>query len=152
LTRDLSSLNRGAIPFATGKCRYADTDQDNPGSEARILVRISLSLVPGSVLAVVDTAAPWCIFGPDVGLSLRRAFWPVEGQVSLSTRIGRLRGDLYRLPLTLLADEGENLEVEATVFLSPDWRGPNFIGYEGLLQRIRFAVDPETNLFYFGQI
>jgi hypothetical protein len=132
--------------------RYVDADQDRPGSEARILVRLSLGLVPSFVLAVVDTAAPWCIFGPDVGQYLKRAFWPVEGQVSLSTRIGLLRGDLYRVPLTLLADEGENLEVEATVFLSPDWRGPNFIGYEGLLQRIRFAVDPETNLFYFGQI
>jgi hypothetical protein len=28
----------------------------------------------------------------------------------------------------------------------------NFLGYEGLLQRIRFAVDPEVNLFYFGRI
>jgi hypothetical protein len=35
---------------------------------------------------------------------------------------------------------------------SPDWRGPNFLGYQGLLQRIRFAVDPEVNLFYFGRI
>ena len=52
----------------------------------------------------------------------------------------------------LHADEGESLDVEATVFQSPDWRGPSFLGYQGLLQRIRFAVDPETNLFYFGQI
>jgi len=57
---------------------------------------------------MVDTAAPWCIFEPEVG-------------------------DLLRPQLA-------------------DWPGPNFIGYEGLLQRIRFAVDPETNLFYFGQI
>jgi hypothetical protein len=41
--------------------------------------------------------------------------------------------------------------VDATIFVSPDWHGPNFIGYQGLLQRIRFAVDPETNLFYFGR-
>lgn len=52
----------------------------------------------------------------------------------------------------LRADEGESLRVEATIFLSPDWIGPNFIGYGGLLQRIRFAVDPESNLFYFGPI
>ncbi len=62
------------------------------------------------------------------------------------------QGALYRLPVRIHADEGESLEVEATVFLSPDWPGPNFVGYQGLLQRIRFAVDPETNLFYFGQI
>ncbi|HKI06536.1 MAG TPA: hypothetical protein VKK31_31460 [Thermoanaerobaculia bacterium] len=42
--------------------------------------------------------------------------------------------------------------LDATVLVSQDWFGGSFIGYEGLLQRIRFAVDPETNLFYFGQI
>jgi hypothetical protein len=35
--------------------------------------------------------------------------------------------------------------------LSPQWRGSNFLGYEGVLDRIRFAVDPRANLFYFGQ-
>ncbi len=61
-------------------------------------------------------------------------------------------GALYRVPVKLLADEGEPLQMEATVFLSPDWQGPNFIGYEGLLQRIRFAVDPQANQFYFGGV
>ncbi len=61
-----------------------------------------------------------------------------------------MRGALYREALRISADEGEPLDVEATVFVSPDWPGPSFIGYQGLLQRIRFAVDPETNLFYFG--
>jgi hypothetical protein len=72
--------------------------------------------------------------------------------VVLDTRLGTLKGSLYRIPVALPADEGQPLEAEATVFLSPDWRGPNFIGYQGLLQRIRFAVDPEVNLFYFGRI
>ena len=70
----------------------------------------------------------------------------------LSTRLGRFAGTLYRGLITLTVDEGEPLEVDAMVFLTPDWRGPNFLGYEGLLQRIRFAVDPESNLFYFGRI
>ncbi len=70
----------------------------------------------------------------------------------LSTRFGRFGGRLYRGLITLPVDEGEPLDVDATVFISPDWRGPNFLGYEGLLQRIRFAVDPESNLFYFGRI
>ena len=77
---------------------------------------------------------------------------PIQGRVTLSTRLGLLHGALYRVPLSFSADEGESLDLEATVFLSPDWTGPNFIGYQGLLQRIRFAVDPDANLFYFGQI
>jgi hypothetical protein len=63
-----------------------------------------------------------------------------------------VHGALYRGPITIPAEEADPLDLEATVFLSPDWRGPNFIGYQGLLQRIRFAVDPEVNLFYFGRI
>ncbi|HEY3569200.1 MAG TPA: hypothetical protein VGP73_14815 [Thermoanaerobaculia bacterium] len=71
----------------------------------------------------------------------------------MSTRLGSFRGDLYRGPLFFEAREGEPLDVEATVFVSSDWPpGMNFLGYEGLLQRIRFAVDPEVNLFYFGLI
>lgn len=55
------------------------------------------------------------------------------------------------------ASIGEPQEVTATVFvptLHPDdeWRHPNFIGLDGFLNRIRFAVDPATNLFYFGEL
>ena len=77
---------------------------------------------------------------------------PVLERVALSTRLGIFHGSLYRVPLRIDADEGETLDVEATVFLSPDWDGPNFVGYQGLLQRTRLVIDPETNLFYFGQI
>lgn len=84
--------------------------------------------------------------------TLARSFIPLQGQVSLSTRLGVVRGALYRGVVTIPADEGDSLDVEATVFVSPDWQGPSFVGYQGLLQRIRFAVDPEMNLFYFGRI
>jgi hypothetical protein len=100
----------------------------------------------------MDTAAPWCIFQPEIGFHLQRTFVPTEASVVLSTRFGRFGGRLYRGIITLPADEGEPLDVDATVFISPDRQGPNFLGYEGFLQRIRFAVDPENNLFYFGRI
>jgi hypothetical protein len=144
-------LGRGHTPFATGSLQYIENRREITGSEARILVPLSLELISKTVLAVVDTAAPWCIFEPEVGSHLRQLVSPVEEQVVLSTRLGTLKGSLYRVPLRLPAAEGDSLDVEATVFLSPDWPGPNFIGYQGLLQRIRFAVDPETNLFYFGR-
>ena len=142
---------RGHAPFATGALQYIENQREITGSEARILVPLALDLISRTVLAVVDTAAPWCILEPEVGSHLKRVVSPSQEQAVLSTRLGTLKGSLYRVPLTLPADEGESLDLEATVFLSPDWRGPNFIGYQGLLQRIRFAVDPETNLFYFGR-
>ena len=79
-------------------------------------------------------------------------FEPFPDLVTLSTRLGVFRGRLHRGPITLIAETGEPLAVPATVFVTPDWPGPNFLGYQGLLQRIRFAVDPASNRFYFGPI
>lgn len=104
------------------------------------------------MLAMVDTAAPWCIFEERIGKLIRGSFERVSQDVSLSTRLGTFIGSLYRGPLFIPALDGEPLDLEMTVFVSPDWQGPNFVGYQGLLQRMRFAVDPEANLFYFGQI
>lgn len=137
--------------FATGSARYVDADPEYLGTDARIVVHVGIHRIHDPVLAVVDTAAPWCIFEPGVAAALRRTFSPLRNVV-LSTRLGRFGGTLYRGSITLVAEEGENLDVDSTVFISPDWRGPNFLGYEGFLQRIRFAVDPENNLFYFGRI
>jgi hypothetical protein len=101
---------------------------------------------------VVDTAASWCIFEREVGISVALGLILIRGRAILSTRLGVLQGALYRGQVTLPADEGESLDVDATIFVSPDWPGPNFLGYQGLFQRIRFAVDPESNTFYFGRI
>jgi hypothetical protein len=151
LPSDPLLFRRGPLPFATGGVRYVDTVEPYPMSEARIVIPLALKSVAKPVLAVVDTGAPWCIFEPTVAQDLARCFIPLQWQVSLSTRLGLVRGALYRGMITIPADEGDSIDVESTVFLSPDWRGPNFIGYQGLLQRIRFAVDPEANLFYFGR-
>jgi hypothetical protein len=135
-----------------GNSRYVDADPEFPGLDARIVIHVAINQFPRPVLAIMDTAAPWCIFEPEVGMVLRQTFVVVQERVVLSTRLGRFGGTLYRGLITLPVDLGEPLDIEATVFLSPEWRGPNFLGYEGLLQRIRFAVDPENNLFYFGRI
>jgi hypothetical protein len=60
---------------------------------------------------------------------------------------------LERVHVTLVATDGVSLDVEATVFVSADWAGPNFIGWLGFLERLRFAVDPsERRYFYFGPV
>lgn len=140
-------------PFATGVSKYADRKGNLPASGPLIYLEVKPGWFKGTVFAIVDTAAPWCIFEPTVGDFVRESFDQVSDEVRLSTRIGTFGGALYRGPLFVPALEGEPLDVEATVFVSSDWPpGMNFLGYEGLLQRIRFAVDPEVNLFYFGRI
>ena len=69
---------------------------------------------------------------------------------TIVSRIGAVQGRLVRAMTRLIAEDGESLDIEATVFVSPDWMAGNFIGYSGLLERIRFAVDPHTNSFFFG--
>lgn len=131
---------------------YWDSSQERGLKEPRIVIRVAPGLIEKPVTAVVDTAAPWCIFRPDLGNRIVETLSPLQDGVALSTRLGVVRGSLYRGQILLPADEGDPLDVEATIFLSPEWQGDNFVGYEGLLQRIRFAVDPQLNLFYFGHL
>lgn len=139
-------------PFATGVTQYADHDRKISEASPRIHLEVTPGLITGTVRAMVDTAAPWCIFAPPIGRSIQNHFQPISEGLSLNTRLGTFRGRLYLVPLFFPVLQGESLEIEATVFVSPDWSGESFLGYEGLLQRIRFAVDPENNLFYFGRI
>ena len=100
---------------------------------------------------MVDTAASWCVLeGALASLFVQEHEILIQNQ-RLATRLGDYVGDLCRAPVTLLADEGDSLTIESTVFLCRDWPGPNFIGYNGLLERIRFAVDLSSNTFYFGR-
>ena len=69
---------------------------------------------------------------------------------TISSRAGKIKGKLVRATTTLVADEGESIEVDSTVFVSSDWPEGNFIGYSGFLERIRFAIDPRSNSFVFG--
>ena len=64
--------------------------------------------------------------------------------------MGTVQGKLVRAMTTLVAEDGFSLEVDSTVFVSRDWPAGNFIGYSGLLERIRFAIDPQVNAFIFG--
>jgi|SRR3990172_6510638 len=136
--------------FAIGASTFADTA---PGTqyEARIFVPVRLGGLDVDLTAMVDTAAPWCVLeGALAAVFADRDAILVPRQV-LSSRLGDYTGDLCRASITLLADEGDSLTVEATVFVCPDWSGPNVIGYNALLERIRFAVDPSLNTFYFGR-
>lgn len=132
--------------------RYLDSPGESASRDPRIVIRLAIEPLRTFVPAVVDTAAPWCIFKPEIGEILRRSCTELPGDVGLSTRLGTIWGRLYQTQIRLPAQEGRSLDLDATVFLSPDWQGGNFVGYTGLLQRIRFAVDPHSNLFYFGDL
>ncbi|HEX3527501.1 MAG TPA: hypothetical protein VH988_10560 [Thermoanaerobaculia bacterium] len=130
---------------------YRDSDVDAPHQPPRVVVRIQPKPLATPILAIVDTAAPWCILKPQIGNLIADDLDELPGRVRLSTRMGLIEGRLFKGWLTLLAQEGESLDLEATFFLSAQWQGSNFLGYEGALERVRFAVDPRENQFYFGE-
>ena len=102
-------------------------------------------------MAQVDTGAAYSTLEPEIAEALGLFAW--KGQSTrISTRLGTVGGQLLRIPLALIADEGMSLDLEATFFVSRDWTGVTFLGYVGLLDRLRIALDSPSNLFYFGEV
>ncbi len=129
---------------------FYDTAPGASTRDPRIYLQVEIGDGQVEVLAMVDTAAPWCIVGPSLARALKADLEELPEEAILSSRLGRFSGRLYRGTITILAEEGVDLSVDATFFLSPEWPVGNFVGYQGFLERFRFAVDPGRNRFYFG--
>lgn len=140
--------------FAVGLTKYAS---EYPGNleDSRIVVSAS---VEGrqAVQTVLDTGAPWCVVDPELAveweLDIREGYAPGR---PLCIQGISVNGRLVRASIALLADRGQDLIIEGTIFVpvlrpGETWRFPNFIGLEGFLSRIRFAVDPAESTLYFG--
>ena len=102
-----------------------------------------------SFYAIVDTGTPYCIFDTELSEALGLSFEDGES-VTLRTAYGEVTGTIQRLMIELVAEQGDSLAIDASVFVTDYWTYGNFLGYSGLLERIRFAFDPGTNSFYFG--
>lgn len=146
-----AALLEDPAPFASGAVSYSDS---YPGEEKsrRIVVLVTVA-GQTSTPAVVDTGSPWCILDPEIAEQLG-AFERTEWLRGHLIRGETWDGWLGRVEITLNADHGESIIVEATAFVpdldaGEEWSNPNFVGL-GLLERIRFAIDPSENMFYFG--
>jgi hypothetical protein len=120
----------------------------------RLFVAVSCYIGDNGIplVALLDCASEWCVLSAivaeDAGLELES-----DGiTVSLDSRFGIIAGRLERLPLRLMAMEGDSAEIEATCFVSADWPGPMVIGWKGCLERIRFGLDPSEDAFYFASL
>ena len=133
--------------FATGRAGYLDTDPGAPAQSARINISVEFDGLP--VLALVDTGAVWSIIDRDVAEQL--GLHDREGEeITIHSRLGRTAGKLVRVATTLIAEEGDSVALEATVFVSRDWTAGTFVGYSGLLERVTFGVEPSTRMIYYG--
>lgn len=151
MTEPVTLFTSGGLPFTTGAARYYDSPSPEvTPSEPRIFIRIVPGDIGIEVTAMVDTGAPWCILESKLAGAVQDRFEALPGEVVLSSRLGRYPGQLHLGTVKLPADRGEDLDVETTIFVAPDWPGGNFVGYLGFLDRFRFGFDPHRNIFHFG--
>lgn len=141
--------------FATGACSYWDQRSSKRAETPRIVVGIRVS--GSQTQAVVDTGGVYLVCDPEIPDLLGLDPSARLGVATLVIRGYRYVGDLQRLPITLLAEQGKSIELKVTAFvphLAPDqeWQFPSFLGLQGCLERLRFAVDPSSNIFYFGPL
>jgi len=140
--------------FATGAIRYQYQPATLGEATNRIFLRVEIAGYP--IEAVVDTGAPYVILAPTVARIIELNSASAIARERMLIRGMRLDGNIYRFNMKLLATFGNDLDVQATIFVpdSEEYWGnfPSFIGFGGLLERVRFAIDPSTDMFYFGSL
>lgn len=151
---EFDALLLGAqAPFATGAATYSDDHPGWPDPHSRIYVKFRPHGIDEDLafLALLDTGGHYCIFDEVVAASVGDLLTDSLGSTSLRTAHGPVDGELFLLRIELLAETGQDLDFEAVVFIVPGWRAPSYLGYSGALDRLRFAINPDTSRWYFAR-
>jgi hypothetical protein len=143
--------------FAVGATSYDYHQATDSDTSPRIFINIGVG--GDETSAFVDTGGVYFICTPP--FARRIGLDPTQGTPASGRILWRndwLDGALFRLPLTLPADQGESMTIEVTAFVPQvgphqDWNDelPCVLGMQFCLERMRFAVDPEHDMFYFGE-
>ena len=142
-------------PFATGEARWNTRFALAGDKLARLFVQVEIDGLPAS--AVVDTGGAYLILNPEVADRLQLGRDAIIHRDQLFIRGMSCWGTVCRVPITLPATAGDPLTFEATAFVpelehGETWPLPSYLGWQGCLDRIRFAVDPADEVVYFGAI
>ncbi len=106
--------------FATGLTDY----NYRPATEQELMPRIMLQVMIEGLKAttVMDTAAPYMVCAPAIASSINLDPAAALTTIRLLVRGVLLSGRLYRLPITFLARQGDDLTIDATAFVpDPEW-------------------------------
>lgn len=137
----------GMVPFR---------DRWRGDTSARIVLSACARDVDGDPLSlefVVDTGAPWSIIDPELQGRLQGV--PADEETTIICRGQRIRGNIIRTPI-IFGDPGfGEIEIQDMVLfpkLDADdiWPFPNFLGLSAL-NRLRWALEPDLNRFYFAR-
>ena len=144
-------LELAGAMFSVGRADYLDEPPPATGRTARVYLRVAAEGMEEPFLALLDTGAEWSVLDREIAEEL--GLIGADSQPYTLRHVGGTSaGRLVRTTLLILADEGEDLAVETTVFVPNENLkfGRNFIGYSSFLERIRLGLDPQENHVYFG--
>jgi len=141
--------------FASGVLSYTYRPINSHETTNRIIIPIEIGNGI-KIEAVLDTSAPLVILDPNLAPLAGFTEASVLATETMNIRGVKLSGKIARLGFTLRADEGDDIDVEPTVFgpdRSDQWNDfPSFLGQAGFLERIRFIIDPKEDKFHFGKL
>jgi hypothetical protein len=132
-----------------GRARYYP---DHWYDQHLLLVAAGCFVGDRAINAMIDTGSQWCLLPGELATDLGYEADAEESDTRLHSRFGTITGRLVRIPLCFRAEEGQQVTMEATWFISADWPGPPVLGWKGCLERIRFALDPGEESFYFAEL
>lgn len=142
-------------PFSSGSCPY----EYRPATDSEITRRIIIPVKIGDVLtsAMVDTGGAYLVCPPEYAelLNLDAADSLERIKLTIPRYASGAKGNLYLVSLTLLAEDGHSCEQLVTAFVPKPLPGRSFLpilGLEGCLEKLRFAVDPGDDTFFFGTL
>lgn len=142
-------------PFSQGASVFSYRPATEQDTTPRIIVSVQIEDV--CTESAVDTGGVYLVCDPEIADLLELDLRDGLDATKLLIRGVEVRGALHRVSLTLLAQQGQSLELEVTAFIpclqsDEPWYLPPVMGLVGCLERLRFAVDPTTDMFYFGSI
>jgi hypothetical protein len=137
------------LEWSDGAARYFP---DHPSGYDTLLVavRCRFGLLEEEQLALLDTASKWSVCRKEVADALGVDEADALQSVKMSTRLGLIEGFLAKVGISLVSEFGQDLVLTSTFFISPEWPGPNVLGWKTCIESIRLAVDPSQNMLFFG--
>jgi hypothetical protein len=144
-------------PFATGVTVYEYRSVTKYEGFPRIILHVLIGGI--ETAGFVDTGGVYVLCSPAIARRLQ--LYPEDGlgAIRLLFRGVSYFGYLHRVPLTFLPERGAPLTIEVTAFVPQLPAGaiwpeefPCILGMSGCLERLRFAIDPFSDTFYFGEL
>jgi hypothetical protein len=147
-------VSTDGISFPTGSVNYIYGPAHEQDKSSRIIFQVEIEGL--KTLAVLDTGGVYLVCTPEIGRELKLD--PLSAinlePEAINIRGFKIHGNLHLLNLTILASDGNSLGLQVTAFVpnaDEIWLNlPCFLGWQGCLERLRFAIDPSSDTFYFG--